>query len=157
VLGQALTIVTTAFFARLEELWRADESALLERIGRVGFLCSLESLLSTVGNEQRMIRDVRGALNIIKSNFRFRLRLKLPSQRGETVHMVDAGKGVYLIDILLCEECWAWIPEPLKNPDCRISIHTVLFSIGVKYDLPPFAHGMRVSLPSNCCPFCHCG
>lgn len=69
VLGQTLGIVVTAFAVRIEELAAELDHIALECISEHGFLCSLESLLSTVGAEQKMIRDVEGGLRALQRSF----------------------------------------------------------------------------------------
>ena len=45
--------------------------AAMSRFAKIGFLCSMESLLSTAGKEQSMLKDVQGVVELIKHSFSF--------------------------------------------------------------------------------------
>jgi hypothetical protein len=80
-----------------------------------------------------MIRDVKAGLDVLRANFTFRVRLKLPSQHGQTVTIETRGGGAsrYFVNVLVNEECWAWLPDTVKDPACEIALYPVLFSLGI--------------------------
>lgn len=55
VLSQAMGVVTTSFMVRLDEMMELDDLSPLEFVMESGFLCSVESLLSTAGAEYKVL------------------------------------------------------------------------------------------------------
>ena len=69
----------------------AAQAAML-RFAKIGFLCSMESLLSTAGKEQSMLKDVQGVVELIKHSFSFRIQKRTPSQLQESIQIVKNDK-----------------------------------------------------------------
>lgn len=54
VLSQAMGVVTTSFMVRLDEMVELGNMSSMEFMTENGFLCSVESLLSTAGAEYKV-------------------------------------------------------------------------------------------------------
>jgi hypothetical protein len=150
----------TAFAVRVEELLDDGDHCALGAIMAHGFLCSVESLLSTHGSEIKMTRDMEGALEVIQKSFRLTLKPKsaVPTGGAASTAMgpaaADGGasddgphgagaptnanvqirrfpdKSGFYIDLLLPTLVWGRLPAVARGGGA-IEIVPALFSQGV--------------------------
>ena len=132
VLGQALGLVITAFALRIDEIVRNNDEQGLAAMQKLGFVCSIESLLSTAGAEYKMIRDVEGGFQVIQRYFDIVLRERGPSEAHDTAVLERkpnrAGVTVYF---LLEHTVWEALPAGAAKAGGAIAIVPVLFTQGV--------------------------
>lgn len=132
VVGQALGFVLTAFALRVDEIVRDNDRQSITAMKTLGFLCSIESLLSTAGAEYKMIRDVEGALHIIQRYFDIAIREREPTEPHDTVVMErKPDRTGFTVWLLLSHAMWTALPSGEIKDGAAVAIVPVLFTQGV--------------------------
>eukprot|EP00753_Platysulcus_tardus_P010828 PLAT3089.1.p1 GENE.PLAT3089.1~~PLAT3089.1.p1 ORF type:complete len:674 (+),score=334.38 PLAT3089.1:170-2023(+) len=132
--SQLITQVLTSFLFKLQSALQSGSGDILRQYAAVGFVVSLESLLSTFGDELGMLEDLAGAMEVLRQQeLTVQLQGTLVASRhlAYNVTVVEGPRAGMLVRINLESALFAMLPEQLRLPDARIRIVPLLFTQGI--------------------------
>jgi hypothetical protein len=128
--SQALAALVTTFVLKVEIALKHNPQELI-RIAKLGFIFSLESLLSTSGSEEGMIEDMDAAIKEMRI-VEFAFQKKSPeSPVGDFSVTRDSVSLKIVVTIYLRDDIWAIMPKCCQDPSLRIFVVPLLFTQGI--------------------------
>lgn len=129
---QILSVLTASVLSTIALAGQSEKcKRQLKIASNVGYLLSLESLLSTMGNELGMLEDMDAAVKWVNTVGVQFIRMINEDQLSRVVAVTtrDDDEGV-VVSIALCEDQYNLLPQRLREGYVML-VHAVLFTQGI--------------------------